>query len=98
MLNLIKRNYWWPEIKTDIKKYIQEYQKSQQNKNAIYEKDRGTTFIGNTSRTIVRNQYQHYWTTIKIKRQGYYSGNCRSIYKYDSTQGNNNGGIIGRNS
>ena len=32
MLNLIKRNYWWPEIKTDIKKYIQEYQKSQQNK------------------------------------------------------------------
>ena len=32
MLNLIKRNYWWPEIKTDIKKYIQECQKSQQNK------------------------------------------------------------------
>jgi len=25
-------NYWWPEIKTDIKKYIQECQKSQQNK------------------------------------------------------------------
>jgi len=32
MLELIKRNYWWPEIKGDIKKYIQEYIKCQQNK------------------------------------------------------------------
>ena len=23
MLELVKRNYWWPEIKEDIKKYIQ---------------------------------------------------------------------------
>ena len=22
MLELIKRNYWWPEIKEDVKKYI----------------------------------------------------------------------------
>jgi len=24
MLELIKRNYWWPEIEEDVKKYIQE--------------------------------------------------------------------------
>ena len=29
---LIKRNYWWPEIKGDIKKYVQKYTKCQQNK------------------------------------------------------------------
>jgi len=32
MLKLIKRNYWWPKIKKDIKKYIQKYTKYQQNK------------------------------------------------------------------
>ena len=32
MLKLIKRNYWWLEIKSNIKKYVQEYTKCQQNK------------------------------------------------------------------
>ena len=32
MLELIKRNYWWPVIRSDIKKYIQECTKCQQNK------------------------------------------------------------------
>ena len=32
MLELVKRNYWWPGIKEDIKKYMQEYIKYQQNK------------------------------------------------------------------
>ena len=32
MLELIKWNYWWPDIKEDIKKYIQGYIKFQQNK------------------------------------------------------------------
>jgi len=32
MFELIKRNYWWPEIWIDIKKNVQEYQKYQQNK------------------------------------------------------------------
>ena len=32
MLKLIKRNYWWPEIKNNTKKYIQGYIKYQQNK------------------------------------------------------------------
>ena len=32
MLEQIKQNYWWPEIKEDIKKYIQGYFKYQQNK------------------------------------------------------------------
>jgi len=32
MLNLIKRNYWWPGFKEDIKKYVQGCFKCQQNK------------------------------------------------------------------
>jgi len=32
MLELVKRNYWWPGIKEDIKKYVQECIKCQQNK------------------------------------------------------------------
>jgi len=32
MMELIKRNYWWPGIKTDVKKYVQGYFKCQQNK------------------------------------------------------------------
>jgi len=32
MLELVKRNYWWPEIKEDVKKYIQGCIKCQQNK------------------------------------------------------------------
>ena len=32
MLELIKRNYQCPEIKGDIKKYVQGYMKCQQNK------------------------------------------------------------------
>jgi len=25
MLKLIKRTYWWPELKENVKKYVQEY-------------------------------------------------------------------------
>ena len=32
MIDLIKRNYWWPGIKNDVKKYVQECFKCQQNK------------------------------------------------------------------
>ena len=32
MIELIKRNYWQPKIKTDIKRYVQECFKCQQNK------------------------------------------------------------------
>ena len=32
MIELVKRNYWWPELKEDIKKYMQGYIKYQQNK------------------------------------------------------------------
>ena len=31
-MNLIKRNYWWPRIKNNVKKYIQRCFKYQQNK------------------------------------------------------------------
>jgi len=32
MLELLKRNYWWPGLKEDVKKYIQECFRCQQNK------------------------------------------------------------------
>ena len=32
MLELLKRTYWWPGLKEDIRKYIQGYLKCQQNK------------------------------------------------------------------
>ena len=32
MQELIKRTYWWPELKEDVKKYVQGYIKCQQNK------------------------------------------------------------------
>ena len=32
MMKLLKQNYWWPGLKEDIKKYIQECFKCQQNK------------------------------------------------------------------
>ena len=32
MLELLKKTYWWLELKEDVKKYIQEYFKCQQNK------------------------------------------------------------------
>jgi len=32
MLELLKRTYWWPGLKKDVKKYIQGYFKCQQNK------------------------------------------------------------------
>jgi len=32
MLELLKRTYWWPGLKEDIKKYMQGYLKYQQNK------------------------------------------------------------------
>jgi len=32
MLELIKRNYWWPEIKVYVKRYVQGCMKCQQNK------------------------------------------------------------------
>jgi len=32
IFNLIKKNYWWPGLKEDVKKYIQGYFRYQQNK------------------------------------------------------------------
>ena len=32
MIELIKRTYWWPGLKEDIKNYVQGYLKCQQNK------------------------------------------------------------------
>jgi len=32
MIELVKKNYWWPGLKDDIKKYMQSYIKCQQNK------------------------------------------------------------------
>jgi len=51
MLELIKRNYWWPRIKEDIKKYIQGYFKYQQNCHKLH-----LACISTTSGPIFTNQ------------------------------------------
>ena len=43
MLELIKQNYWWPELKEDIKKYIQGCFKCQQNK-VLHQKKLGELY------------------------------------------------------
>ena len=45
MMELIKRNYWWPEIKNDIKKYVQGCFKYQQNKVQHIKKARELHFL-----------------------------------------------------
>jgi len=40
MLELLKRNYWWPGLKEDVKKYVQGYFRCQQNK-VQYQKKSG---------------------------------------------------------
>ena len=60
--------------------------------------DRIITPIGHTSRTMARNQYRHYWTFTKVKRNGHYSGHCQPIYKDDLAKSNNDEYLIGRNS
>ena len=44
MLKLIKWNYWQPEIKEDVKKYVQGYIKCQQNK-VQYQKKPGELYL-----------------------------------------------------
>ena len=65
---------------------------------SIPKEDRRTPFIGNTSRTVARNQHRHYQTITKVKWDGRDSGHCRPIHENDSFKGNNNKCFIGRNS
>ena len=44
-MELIKRNYWWPVIKNDVKNYIQECFKCQQNKIQHMKKARELHFL-----------------------------------------------------
>jgi len=46
MLKLIKRNYWWPGLKEDVKKYVQGYFKCQQNKVQHQRKSRELHSLG----------------------------------------------------
>ena len=55
MLELIKQNYWWLGLKEDVRKYVQECFKCQQNKVSTSEESRRATPIGNFSRTMARN-------------------------------------------
>jgi len=69
MMELIKRNYWWPGIKNGVKKYIQGYFKCQQNKVQHMKKARKLYPFSfkNTRRSMEGNQHQHYWPITKIQ-------------------------------
>ena len=43
---------------------------------ATLKEGRRTPSIGNTLRTIARNQHRHYWTITKVKWDGCNSGHC----------------------
>ena len=62
------------------------------------EKGRRTSSIGNTSRTMARNQYRYYRTITKVKRDGCDSRHCRLIHENDSFEDNNNKCFIGGSS
>ena len=59
---------------------------------------RRTTSIGNTSRTVARNQHRHYWAITKVKQDGRNSRHCRLIHKNDSFKSNDDECFIRRNS
>ena len=64
---------------------------------SIPKKDRKTTSIGDSKKTMARDQYQHHRTLTKIEWNEHNSGHCGPIHKDDQTKGNNNKHIIGRN-
>ena len=59
---------------------------------------RRTIPIGDSKRTMARNQYRHHQTFTKVKRNERYSGHCQLIYKDDLAKSNNDKYLIGRNS
>ena len=59
---------------------------------------RRTTPIGNITRTMAGNQHRHHQTFTKVKQNGRYSRHCRSVYKNDLIESNNDEHFIGRNS
>ena len=97
IMELIKRTYWWPGLKENIKNYVQECFKYQQNK-VQHQKSRRIISIEYTSRTMARNQHRHYWTSTEIKWNRCYSSYCGPIHKDNSFEGNYNEYLIQRNS
>ena len=73
MLKLIKQNYWWPEIKEDVKKYFKDVQMPTEQSTTSKENGRITP-IGNTIRILVGNQYWYYWSITKFKWNRCYCG------------------------
>jgi len=63
-----------------------------------HKKDRRTSSIKNSRRTIVGNWYWYWynWATPKIKWQRCSSGYCRLIHQKDQTQSNNYSSLIRR--
>jgi len=49
----------------------------------MLKESRRTTPIGNTLRTMTRDQYRYYRTFAKVKWNGHYSGSHRLIYRDD---------------
>jgi len=98
MLELIKKNYWWPGLKEDIKKYIQGCFKCQQNK-VQHQKKSGELYP--------LEILQGLWQEISIDiigplsrsngMDGCDSGHCRPVHEDDLTKGDNNEHIIRRN-
>ena len=78
MLKLIKRNYWWPEIKNNTKKYIQGYIKYQQNKVQHMKKTRELYLL-----EILEGPWQEISIRLLSKSNRCYSGYSKLIHEND---------------
>ena len=65
--------------------------------NTTSEKSRRIIFIGNTTRTLVRNQYKYHWSTTKVKQKRCYCSYCGQIYQDGQAKSNNNKCFLRRN-
>ena len=72
---LVARNQeWYQEVYSKI------YQMPTE-QSTVHEKSRRTPSIGNTRRTLVRNQHQHYRTFTKVKWAKCNSSHSRLVYE-----------------
>ena len=67
MIELIKRTYWWPGLKEDVKKICSRMCQVSTEQGATSKKGRQTSSSGDSRRTMVGHQYRHDRSIAKIK-------------------------------
>ena len=76
MLELLKKNYWWPGLKGGCQKICTGLFQVLTEQSSTPKEGQRTIPIGNTPRTVAGNQHRHHQTFTKVKRNGCYSRHC----------------------